>query len=45
MGFSEAPYLDLTIENAEQTILKDFKMDDGERLNVLFKSAKDNMVK
>ncbi len=45
MGFSEAPYLDLTIdENAEQTILKDFKMDNGERLNALFKSAKDNIV-
>ncbi|MFV5490334.1 LemA family protein [Acinetobacter sp. ASP199] len=44
MGFSEAPYLDLTVENAEQTILKDFKTDDGERLNALFKSAKDNIV-
>ena len=44
MGFSEAPYLDLTVENAEQTILKDFKTDDGERLNALFKSTKDNIV-
>lgn len=44
MGFSEAPYLDLTTENAEQTILKDFKTDDGERLNALFKSAKDNII-
>lgn len=43
-GFSEAPYLDLTVENAEQVILKDFKTDDGERLNALFKSAKDNLV-
>lgn len=43
-GFSEAPYLDLTSENAEQTILKDFKTDDGERLNALFKSAKDNLL-
>ena len=44
MGFSEAPYLDLSVENAEQNILKDFKTDDGERLNALFKSAKDNIV-
>ncbi len=44
LGFSEAPYLDLTVENAEQTLLKDFKTDDGERLNALFKSAKDNLV-
>lgn len=44
LGFSEAPYLDLSVENAEQNILKDFKTDDGERLNALFKSAKDNIV-
>ncbi len=44
MGFSEAPYLDLSVENAEHHILKDFKTDDGERLNALFKSAKENIV-
>ena len=44
LGFSEAPYLDLSVENAEHHILKDFKTDDGERLNALFKSAKENIV-
>lgn len=41
LGFSNAPYLDFTIE--EETLLKEFKTDDGERLNALLNTAKNNI--
>ena len=43
LGFSDAPYLDSSMDNGEM-ILKEFKTDDGERLNSLLSSAKNNIV-
>lgn len=43
LGFSNAPYLDSSMDSGE-TILKEFKTDDGERLNSLLSNAKNNIV-
>lgn len=39
LGFPDAPYLDLSVDNAECALLKEFKTDDGERLNTLLKNT------
>ncbi len=44
MGFPDAPYLDLSIENAENVLLKEFKTDDGERLNAFLKNTTQNLA-
>lgn len=43
LGFTEAPYLDMSMEN-EGELLKEFKTDDGARLNALLNTAKNNIV-
>lgn len=44
LSFSIAPYLDLNNDNTDENLLKNFKTDDGERLNALLKTAKDNVM-
>lgn len=44
LKFSEAPYLDFSIENMEQNLLKNFNTDSSEHLNALLSSAKNNLV-
>lgn len=44
LKFPEAPYLDFTQENIEQTILKDFNTNSGEHLNALLDSTKNNLI-
>ncbi len=44
LKFSEAPYLDFSIENMEQNLLKNFNTDSSEHLNALLSSAKSNLV-
>lgn len=43
LGFTNAPYLDMSLEN-DAAILNEFKTDDGERLNALLNTAKNNIV-
>ncbi|MGM8886325.1 LemA family protein [Psychrobacter sp. 1U2] len=43
LGFTNAPYLDMSMDN-EGAILNEFKTDDGERLNALLNTAKNNIV-
>ena len=43
LGFSNAPYLDMSMEN-DGAILKEFRTDDGERLSALLNTAKNNIV-
>lgn len=43
LGFTNAPYLDMSMES-EGTILNEFKTDNGERLNALLNTAKNNIV-
>lgn len=43
LGFTNAPYLDMSLEN-DATILNEFKTDDGARLNALLSTAKNNIV-
>lgn len=44
LKFPEAPYLDFSQENIEQTILKDFNTNSGEHLNALLGAAKTNLL-
>lgn len=44
LKFPEAPYLDFSQENIEQSILKDFNTDSGERLSHLFDATKTNLL-
>lgn len=43
LGFTNAPYLDMSMEN-DGAILNEFKTDNGERLNALLNTAKNNIV-
>lgn len=44
LKFSEAPYLDFSVENTEQNILKDFHTDSAEHLTALLGTAKSSLV-
>lgn len=44
LKFPEAPYLDFSQENIEQTILKDFHTNSAERLNELFDATKNTVI-
>ncbi|WP_151750529.1 LemA family protein [Acinetobacter sp. TUM15131] len=44
LKFSEAPYLDFSVENTEQHILKDFHTDSAEHLTALLGSAKTSLL-